>query len=175
MTFPLPIVKAFAVAEEVIQQLPWFNADWSCCSGLWKTERYPDAVVFRLTKRNWSSVFPVSLHKGGEIQYAAWIDEKLHRRSTVRVEMHIFSFLTHKKIKKGDFTEPFRTRNQSVIKTFGFHDTDRGPAVPYAGEYKYKDIRDLQDFLIRDFSNFTSLADSIDEYLAMVGVSNLCD
>ena len=162
-------MESFAVAAEAIQRLPWFTADWSCCSGLWKTERYPDAVVLRLTKRNWSSVFPVSLHEGGEIQYAAWIDEKLQRRSTVRVEMHVFSWLTKKKIRKGDFTEAFRTRNEAAIRTFGSHDTERGPAVPYAGEYKYKDLQDLHGFLIWDFSNFASLSDSIDEHLAMVG------
>lgn len=123
----------------------------------------------RLTKRNWSSTFPVTLEEGGEIQFAAWVDRKLHDRSTIRSEMHIFSFPGGRKIKKGDFTGPFRARNQSIIEAFGSHDTNRGPAVPYAGEYRYKGAQDLRDFLIRDVSNFASLSDSIDEHLAKLG------
>jgi hypothetical protein len=168
MTYPTTILASFAAAEKSIRRLPWYDADWSCCSGLWKTERYPSTVVMRLTKRNWSSVFPVSLNKGGGIQYAAWIDEKLHRASTVRFEMHLFSFPTGRRIRKGDFTGPFRKENQAAISAFGYHDTNRGPGVPYAGAYPYKSVQDLNDFLIRDFGNFASLAGAIDRGLAKV-------
>jgi hypothetical protein len=165
---PDSVLKSFAAAEAAIQQSSWYDARWSCCSGLWRTDRYGDTVVLRLTKKNWSSVFPVSVDEGGEIQYAAWIDEKLHRRSTVRFEMHVFSFLSRRNIRKRDFTLPFRQRNGLVIRAFGFHDTDKGPNVPYGGAYRYKDLEDLNNFLVRDFANFASLADSIDEHLALI-------
>jgi hypothetical protein len=166
MTFPDSILKSFVLVEDAIRRLLWFDRDWSCCSGLWRTKRYEDTILLRATKRNWSSVFPVSVDEGGEIQYAAWIDEKLHRSSIVRFEMHVFSFLTRKKIKKGDFTYGFRKQNESAIKAFGFHDIKRGPSVPYAGAYAYSNLKDLNNFLITDFSNFASLSDSIDEHLA---------
>jgi hypothetical protein len=168
MTFPGSIVESFSAVEEGIRKLPWFDGSWSCCSGLWSTEQYGDTVVLRITKKNWCSVFPASVEEGGEIQYAAWVDEKLHRRSTVRFEMHVFSLLTGKKVRKRDFTDHFRQRNQSAINGFGFHDTNRGPGIPYAGTYRYKDLEDLASFLTKDFSNFASLSESIDEYLAML-------
>lgn len=168
MAFPDSFLKSFAAVKEAIQQSTWYDARWSCWSGLWRTERYGDTVVLRLTNKNWSSVFPISVDKGGEIQYAAWIDEKLHRFSVVRFEMHVFSFLSRRKIRKRDFTGPFRKRNESAIQAFGFHDMERGPSVPYAGAYRYKDLEDLNDFLIRDFSNFASLSGSIDEHLAIL-------
>jgi hypothetical protein len=40
--------------------------------------------------------------------------------------------------------------------------------VPYAGAYRYKDLEDLNNFLVRDFANFASLSDSINEHLAML-------
>jgi len=116
MTILQSHVNCFSATAEALRALPWFTADWSCCSGLWKTDRYPDTLVIRLTKRNWSSVFPITLHKGGEIQYAAWIDSKLLAASTVRFEMHLFAFPTKKKIKKARSPIPSvkRTNPRSV-------------------------------------------------------------
>ena len=172
MSFPGDLLECFSGAEKSIRRAPWFDDDWSACSGLWKTERYPATVVLRLTRRNWSSAFPATLTSGAEIQSAAWADEKLHMRSKVRFEFHIFAFPGRRKIKKRDFTDSFRKTNSAAIATFGFHHTDRGPAVPYAGEYQYKDPRDLHDFLVRDFSNFASLAGSIDELLGSLGAAS---
>lgn len=160
------ILRLFAGLEEQVKKSPWFDDEWSCCSGLWTTKRYGDTALLRLTKRNWSSVFPVTLYSGGEIQYAAWVDEKLLRKSMVEFEMHVFGFPKGTKLKKSNFANAFRTRNQSAIDSFGFHHAKRGPAVPYSGSYVYKDTGDLADFILGDFSNFASLSGSVDQILA---------
>jgi hypothetical protein len=67
VTYPNPILESFSAVEEAIRRLAWFTPDWSCCSGLWRTGRYAETVVLRLSKRNWSPVFPISMDKGGEI------------------------------------------------------------------------------------------------------------
>ncbi len=81
MTFPGALLDCFSDVEKGIRSAPWFDGEWSACSGLWETERYPATVVLRLTRRNWASVFPATLTSRAEIQYAAWVDEKLHARS----------------------------------------------------------------------------------------------
>lgn len=167
MDFPDDSIAAFASAEAMIRKRAWFSADWSCCSGLWETEKYEDTVVLRLTKENWSSVHPAdSLYVGGEIQYAAWIDPKLFRRNEVRFEMHVFGFVGGgKKIRKGDFTNVFREKAGARIRELGHYDTERGRAVPYAGKYRYTGANNLVAFLVRDFDNFASLAPLMDERL----------
>jgi hypothetical protein len=165
MDFPDDVIAAFASVEAMIKRREWFSTDWSCCSGLWQTEKYGDTVVLRLTKKNWSSVHPAdSLYAGGEIQYAAWIDPKLFRRNEVRFEMHVFGFVGggRKKIRKGDFTNAFRERAGARIRGFEHHDMERGGAVPYAGKYRYAGKDDLEAFLVRDFDNFASLAPLVD-------------
>ncbi len=168
--FPGALAESFAGAEKAIRRMPWFKDRWSCCSGMWKTEKYGDTLVLRLTKDNWSSANPITLEEGGEIQYAAWIDEKLYRRSTVRFEMKVFGFLSSRRIRKGDFTSAFRRRNRAAIESFGHHDIKRGPSVPYAGAYKYQDSEDLMEFIVRDCSNFASLSGSVDEQLKNLSI-----
>jgi len=168
MTFSATHQRAFAAACRAIRQEPWFDDEWSCCSGLWQPERYGNTVLIRMAKRDWVSSHPITLTTGGEIQYAAWIDEGLAAQSTLRFELHVFSLLAPRKVKKGDFTDPFRRENHTTIRAFGHHDIKRGPAVPYAGSYPYRDARDLKDFLIRDFSRFATLAHSVDEHLRRV-------
>jgi hypothetical protein len=166
MKFPSTLLDAFSAAKATIKNRPWFRDSWSCCSGLWQPEKYGDTVLLRMSKSSWSSVYPISLEKGAEIQYAAWIDQKLFERKELRFEMHLFSFPPgYGKIKKGDFTDPFRRENKDRIRDFGHHDTKRGPAVPYAGAWQFSDPAGLTDFLVKDFCGFASLAPSVDKNL----------
>jgi len=123
--------------------------------------------VLRLTRENWSSVREASLYEGGEIQYAAWVDPKLLCKSEVRFEMHVFGFANagSQKIRKSDFTKIFRERARDQIQKFGHHDMKRGPAVPYAGSYRFASAEDLVAFLVEDFARFVTLAPLIDERL----------
>jgi len=167
MNFPDEILGCFSEAEAMIQRRSWYPAGWVCCSGLWRTERYGDTVVLRLTRQHWSSTKSVSLHEGGEIQYAAWIDPQLFRARELRFEMHVFKFVGagRRNIRKGDFTDAFRERAQASIQKFGHHDMRRGPAVPYAGSYRFSDADDLRSFLVADFDRFVSLAPLVEERL----------
>ena len=167
MNFPEGILDCFAKAEDNIRSQRWYDQDWSVCSGLWSTERYGETVVLRLTRKGWCSVFPISVDDGGELHYAAWVDEKLHCKSAVRFEMHLFAFPGGARNRKTDFTEAFRAENEERIRAFGFHDTKRGPAVPYGGTYKYADADDLEKFLVNDLSNFAGLKESIDRHLKL--------
>jgi hypothetical protein len=157
----------FSEAESRIKRLNWYNEYWSCCSGLWETKEYGNTVLIRITKINWTNTFPITCYEGGEIQYAAWIDSKLLAVNKIRFELHIFNIpgIEKKKVKKSDFTQSFRDNAHVKIMEFGNHDIDRGPAVPYAGEFKFSNPDELISFIVNDFINLYSVSDIIDNEL----------
>lgn len=157
-------------AEGMLRGEGWYDDDWTSCAGYWDDPRYSDTIVLKLSRREWSSCFPITLYEGAEIHYAAWVDEKSIRRNEVVFGMHLFAFpmIENSRVKKGDFTDPFRERLGKRIVEWGHHDVKRGPRVPYGGKYRFESGDDLMDFLVGDFGRFASLKDSVESLLAEV-------
>lgn len=170
MNLPNELVTVFSEAEDTIRGQDWYDDDWSCCSGQWEDPRYSDTIVLKLSRREWSSCFPITLYEGAEIHYAAWVDEKSFAKNEVVFGMHVFGFpmIADPKVRKGDFTDSFRERCRETIHGWGHHDVKRGPRVPYGGTYRFGVGDDLRLFLVNDFRRFASLKGEIDSILVVI-------
>ncbi|MGJ8678595.1 MAG: hypothetical protein ACSHX0_13865 [Akkermansiaceae bacterium] len=170
MNLPHELLTTFSESEELLKQQPWFNSDWTTSSGQWDDPRYSDTVVLKLSKRNWTTTFPITLYQGAEIHYAAWVDEKSYKKKELVFGMHVFSYpmIDSKKARKKDFTDWFRSKHGHTVLSWNHHRISKGPQVPYAGSFKFKAFSDIQFFMLEDFNRFASLAESIDTRLAEI-------
>lgn len=167
---PSEILDCFMEAEGMLREQKWYDEEWTSCAGYWDDLRYSDTIVLKLSRREWSSCFPITLYEGAEIHYAAWVDEKSIGRNEVVFGMHVFAFpmIENPRAKKGDFTDPFRERLGERILGWGHHDVKRGPRVPYGGKYRFESEAELREFLFLDFQRFVSLQEDIDALLAII-------
>jgi len=170
MNLPKELQTIFSDAKEELFKRDWFGSDWTACSGHWDDPRYTDTVVLKLSKKNWSTVFPITLYDGAEIHYAAWIDEKSFSKKELIFGMHVFAYpmINSKKVRKKDFTDWFRSEHGDTVQSWNYHTISMGPQVPYAGRFKFDDLSEIQGFMVSDFSRFASLATSIDERLTQL-------
>ncbi len=168
MNLPQELLTTFSKSEELLKKQTWFTSDWSTSSGHWDDPRYPDTVVLKLSKRNWTTIFPITLYQGAEIHYAAWIDEKSYKKKELVFGMHVFGYpmIKNKKVRKKDFTDWFRSEHGDTILSWNHHSIKKGLQVPYAGRFRFETYSDLSTFMTEDFCRFVSLSDSIENRLS---------
>ena len=170
MNLPEELLTVFAGSEKRLNRKSWFGSEWMSCSGFWDDERYTDTIVLKLSKKDWSSSVPMTLYAGGEIHYAAWIDQNSFKKKELVFGMHVFGYpmIHSKKVRKKDFTDWFRSTHGESIQAWGNHTVSKGPQVPYAGTFKFETFPELEDFMVEDFDRFSQLANSIDEGLSQL-------
>lgn len=168
MNLPQKLLAIFSESEGELRNQPWFDSDWTICSGYWDDPRYSDTVVLKLSKKNWSSTFPITLYGGAEIHYAAWIDEKSLNKRELLFGMHVFGYpmIESKKVRKKDFTDWFRSEHGDTVLSWSYHSINKGSQVPYAGHFRFETYSDVKKFMVEDFGRFVSLANSIDDRLS---------